>query len=134
MSKFSSKSLANLKSCHKDLQKLFLEVVEKFDCTILEGHRSNAKQDELFKSKKSKVRAGQSKHNKTPSLAVDVAPYHKKYPNIDWDNVENFYIFAGYVLATADKLNIKIRWGGSWDMSLDVRNNKFNDLVHFELV
>ena len=134
MPKFSSKSLTKLESCHEDLQKLFHEVITKFDCTIIEGHRSNERQNELFKSSKSKLKGGFSKHNKTPSLAIDVAPYHTRTPHIDWNKIENFHLFAGYVLATADKLDINIRWGGSWDQTLDTRNNKFNDLVHFELV
>lgn len=134
MPNFSNKSLVKLESCHEDLQKLFHEVVKKFDCTIIEGYRTNEKQEELFKANKSKLRSGQSKHNKNPSLAVDVAPYYQKTPHIDWNNIENFHLFAGYVLAKADQLNINIRWGGSWDQSLDSRNNKFKDLVHFELI
>jgi peptidoglycan L-alanyl-D-glutamate endopeptidase CwlK len=134
MPQFGRRSKEQLSSCHADLQKLFNEVIKHYDCTILEGHRSNEEQEELFNQGKSKLKAGKSKHNNTPSLAVDVAPYHIKKPNIDWDCADNFYLFSGYVLGVANQLGIKIRWGGSWDKTLDVRNNKFNDLVHFELV
>lgn len=134
MPNFSSRSKQRLKSCHPNLQIIFNEVIKTYDCTILEGYRDDERQNELFFSGKSTKKAGQSKHNQSPSLAIDVAPYHKDKPHIDWDCIENFYLSAGYVLAISNKLNIKIRWGGSWDLSLDVRRNKFKDLPHFELL
>ena len=134
MPQFGRKSKEQLSSCHPDLQSLFNEVIKHYDCTILEGHRSNERQEKLFHQGQSKLRACQSKHNQSPSLAVDVAPYHIKKPNIDLNCTNNFYLFSGYVLGVANQLGIKIRWGGYWDKTLDVRNNKFNDLVHFELV
>ena len=41
---------------------------------------------------------------------------------------------AGYIQATADKLGIKIRWGGDWDSDGDLDDQTFMDLGHFELV
>ena len=38
MNRFSKKSERNLSSCHPDLQILFREVVDTFDCCILEGN------------------------------------------------------------------------------------------------
>ena len=29
--------------------------------------------------------------------------------------------------------SLKIRWGGDWDMDTQTKDNKFDDLVHFEL-
>lgn len=133
MPQFGKDSLARLSTCHPDLQKLFNEVIKHYDCTIIEGHRSDEDQLKAFERGKSKIKSG-GMHNKTPSLAVDVAPYYAKQPSIDWECSENFYTFAGYVIATAQQMKIKIRWGGSWNGSLDARENKFNDLVHFELV
>lgn len=133
MPKFSRKSKDKLDTCHTDLQRLFSEVVKTYDCTIIQGHRTLEEQEELYRQGLSQLKGGKSKHNKNPSYAVDVAPYHKQNPNIDWNCTGNFYLFAGYVLGMAQKMNIKIRWGGSWDGSNDIRKNKFNDLVHFEL-
>jgi hypothetical protein len=28
---------------------------------------------------------------------------------------------------------LKIRWGGDWDMYTKTKDNKFDDLVHFEI-
>lgn len=110
------------------LQRLFSEVVKDFDCTIIEGHRSPERQEELFRQGKSQLRAGQSKHNANPSLAVDVAPYP-----IDWTDEKRFFLFAGYVMGIADTLAIPIRWGGDWDGDWNWKNQGFDDLPHFEL-
>ena len=131
--KFSRKSIKELETCHPDLQRLFKEVIKQFDCSVIGGHRSNEQQNEFFKKGYTKLKGGQSKHNLKPSRAVDVCPYHEKKPNIDWECLGNFYVFAGYVLGVADQMDIKIRWGGSWNGSYDVRINKFNDLPHFQL-
>lgn len=40
---------------------------------------------------------------------------------------------AGVILTVAQKLKIKLRWGGDWDGDGDRLNNSFDDLAHFEL-
>ena len=128
MPKFSKKSLSKLETCDKRLQDLFLRVVKKFDCTILEGHRSKDRQNKLFDEGKSKLKYPKGKHNSLPSKAVDVAPYP-----IDWNDRERFTYFAGYVLGIAYQMGLKIRWGGDWDMDTEVKDNNFDDLPHFEI-
>ncbi len=123
---FSSKSKVLLLTCHPQLEKLFNTVIQHFDCTILEGHRSKGRQKQLYKEGKSKLT--HSKHNHNPSLAVDVSPYP-----IDWNDIKRFYYFAGFVKGVATSLNIPLRWGGDWDSDTQVADNTFNDLVHFEL-
>jgi len=127
MNKFSSRSTKNLHSCHDKLKYLFDNVIERFDCTILEGHRTPEDQIRMFMDGKSKVRHG--KHNFTPSRAVDAAPYP-----IQWNNLERFYLFGGFVMGVAAQLGVKIRWGGDWDGDKDTKDQSFNDLVHFELI
>ena len=128
MPRFSKKSLSKLETCDKRLQDLFLRVVKKFDCTIIEGHRSKDRQNKLFKEGKSKLKYPKGKHNAIPSRAVDVAPYP-----IDWNDRERFTYFAGYVLGIAYQMGLKIRWGGDWDMDTQVKDNNFDDLPHFEI-
>ena len=128
MAEYSKKSKTRLETCHPYLQLLFNAVVKEFDNTILEGHRGKTKQDRYFKSGQSKLKYPKSKHNKTPSEAVDSAPWP-----IDWNNTKRFYYYAGYVMATAERLGINIRWGGDWDSDNDLDDQRFNDLVHFEL-
>lgn len=127
MKYYSSQSLANLESCHVDLQRLFTEALQVMDHSILSGYRTEKEQLALVLEKKSKLRLG--KHNKKPSLAVDAVPYP-----VNWEDHDRMYVFAGIVLGIAHKLEIKIRWGGDWDGDTEVLDNYFNDLGHFELV
>ena len=62
-------------------------------------------------------------------MAVDVSPFP-----IDWNDANRFHHFAGYVLAVAQSLDIKIRWGGDWNGDLQFKTEKFRDLPHFELI
>ena len=135
MPSFSARSNARLNTCDQGLQALFRAVVKDIDCTVLEGHRGEQAQNEYFKSGASKVQWPDGKHNTYPSRAVDVSPY--PIPE-NWGDhpdpkvISRFYYFAGYVLATAKALDIKIRWGGDWDGDHQFRDQTFDDLVHFE--
>ena len=129
MPSFGKTSTERLLHCHSYLQLLFEEVVKDFDCSILVGYRGKEEQEKMVTQKRSKLHWPDSRHNRMPSMAVDVAPYP-----IDWEDTDRFYFFAGYVTATAKRLGLKIRWGGDWDQDYDLSDNKFNDLVHFELV
>lgn len=92
-------------------------------------------QNAAFRSGKSKLEYPKSKHNKAPSMAVDVAPYP-----IDWYDEKRFHYFAGHVMGVAKILHYegfmthRVRWGGDWDNDTQVKDNKFDDLVHFELM
>ena len=125
---FSKKSLDKLHTCHEDLQKVFKEVIKHIDCTILEGHRDERKQEQYFQEGKTKVRYPMGRHNSEPTLAVDVVPYP-----VDWNDRERFTLFAGYVIGLARGMDITIRWGGDWNMNFDLKDNNFDDLPHFEL-
>jgi len=133
MPKFSNKSDLSLDTCHPLLQELFREVIKDRDCTIIEGHRTRRRQNQLFEEEKSKVQWPESKHNAMPSQAVDAGPCIPG-KGIPWAEQENFYAFGGYVKGVAKLLGIKIRWGGDWDNDNDVKDQKFNDLAHFELL
>ena len=129
MPAFSKKSCSKLATCDPRLQRVFEAVVREFDCTIIEGHRDQERQDRMVEEGKSQVRWPDGKHNTVPSMAVDVTPYP-----IAWDDRERQTLFAGYVLATAKASGVELRWGGDWDRDTEVRDNRFDDLVHFELV
>jgi len=75
MPQFSQASLNKLGSCHPDLIILFTYVVIDDDCTIICGYRGKGAQELAFMTNKSQVHWPNSRHNKKPSLAVDVAPY-----------------------------------------------------------
>lgn len=126
-----NRSTEKLKTCTKAIQAVFNEVDRRgvFDFKVSEGHRTQARQNELYDKGRSKVRIG--KHNSMPSEAVDIIPLQPK-GKIDWNDRELFTFFAGYVLGVADSMGISLRWGGDWDNDKDLKDNKFDDLVHFE--
>lgn len=126
---FSKRSQGKLDSCHPDLVRLFTAVVKEFDCSIIEGHRGRIRQDKLYRAGASKVEYPDGGHNKCPSEAVDAIAYP-----LDWGDSHRHCYFAGYVKGVAQKMGIKIRWGGDWDNDTQVKDQTFNDRVHFELI
>lgn len=129
MPSFSKQSKDHLAQCHPDLQLLFNDVIEHFDCSVICGHRGEAEQEKAFSEGKSKARFGQSKHNQYPSIAVDVVPYP-----VNWEDRERFALFAGFVLGRAIDLGINVRWGGDWDRDTQIADEIFLDMPHFELM
>ena len=128
MARFGKRSRRNLNTCDKRLQDLFNEVVKHFDCSVLVGFRDRDGQNTAYASGHSKVKWPNGKHNTKPSFAVDVAPYP-----INWDDRERFIYFGGFVKGCAYRMNIPLRWGGDWDSDTQLSDNKFDDLVHFEV-
>ena len=154
MYRFSSRSKANLATCSKNIQDLFNQIIKDFDCTIVEGHRNQERQEKMFLTGRSKARWGQSKHNTLPSEAVDVVPYLR---GIDWrgeydlmkairnndmasnimsivHNIERWTYFAGVVVGTAKTMGINMRWGGDWYRDTNLADQIFDDWPHYELV
>lgn len=128
MPSFSAASRGKLFTCKRELQILFLEVIKHVDCTVLCGHRGKVEQEEAFRSGRSKLQFPQSLHNGEPSLAIDVVPHP-----IDWDDLERFRAFGGFVLGVASQQRVLIRWGGDWDGDWQFRDQSLIDLPHFEL-
>ncbi|MBP3142233.1 M15 family peptidase [Aliivibrio fischeri] len=128
MNKFSQQSATRLASCHPQLQAVFTKVLEVCDCSILCGHRTEQEQNALPNSN-TQVRFPNSKHNSVPSKAVDATPYP-----YDEDDRERFSYFAGIVIGVGASMGVAIRWGGDWDRDNELKDNGFDDLMHFELV
>ena len=120
MPAFGKASKRRLATCHKDLQLLFNEVIRERDCAVLCGHRIEIEQDGAYQSGKSRVMWPDSKHNKKPSMAVDVVPYP-----IDWDDIDRFNEFADFVKGKAESMDIRVKWGGDF--------KSFYDGPHWEL-
>lgn len=120
MYKYSKRSLKRISELHPDLQTICFELIKLMDVTILEGHRNKEKQDKAYKDGNSFLKWPNSKHNLTPSLAVDIAPYP-----INWTNIERFEYMLGLVQGIAHEKNIRIRLGK------DFKN--LNDYPHIEL-
>ena len=130
MPRFCKRSRERLRGVDAKLVNVLNEVVKYFDITIIEGLRSQERQNELVAQGKSKTKFGKHVLGK----AVDMAPYP-----IDWESRDDFHYLGGFVLGVAAKMGVDIRWGGDWNASSKfqgkrtTKDNSFDDLVHFEL-
>ena len=115
-----NKSKARLETCHPDLITIMEEAIEIIDFTVLCGERDEDAQTEAFDSGRSKVQFPNSKHNSSPSRAVDIAPWP-----IDWEDRERFFHLAGIVKGIAHEKGIDLTWGGDF--------RSFFDGPHYEL-
>lgn len=152
---FGSTSRKHRDECDDQLQTVLNVSITVYNFSVVCGHRGEAAQNRAFATGFSKVKFPEGKHNKLPSEAFDIYPYHKKYGcltghhsqvtaiadelNMTLLEVENwitqeFCIMAGVVLASAATMGVKIRWGGDWDCDGDRLDQKFDDLAHFEKV
>ena len=131
MPRFGKRSKERLKGVDAKLQNVLNEVVKYFDITIIEGLRSQERQNELVAQGKSKTKFGKHVQGK----AVDIAPYP-----IDWNARDDFHYLGGFMLGMAASMGIKIRCGGDWNASSlfkgqrTTKDNSFDDLVHFEIL
>lgn len=160
MPAFGPSSLAKLMECAPQLQDVLTEAIKYHDFTIICAHRNKQAQDAAYKSGASKLPWPKSKHNTSPSCAVDIAPYIAELPEQcrlligtpkQLDAIASLYkinrarastilmrhydVLAGSILTIASQKGIAIRWGGNWDadQSLFDQVGKLEDAPHFEL-
>ncbi|HMA77701.1 MAG TPA: M15 family peptidase [Candidatus Paceibacterota bacterium] len=131
--------MERLDSCDARLQRLCFEVIKHYDFSVLEGHRTLARQQELFNSEPPLTTLDgvnkKSMHQPYPSLAVDLMPWPENVNGRNiWEDKFRWHYFARVVIGTALQMSIKIRWGGDWDGDWSNADQKFHDLPHFELV
>ena len=142
MPKLGKRSMTRLKGVDPRLVAVLQKVVKYFDITVVEGMRSQKRQNELVAIGKSKTKFG--KHCR--GMAVDIAPYNYQTRKIDWENRDAWHYLGGFVLGISAMMGVNVRWGGDWSspsldkkvmMGKEVRttaDNGFDDLLHFELM
>jgi peptidoglycan L-alanyl-D-glutamate endopeptidase CwlK len=135
MPTFSIKSMSKLSTAERDLQTIMQAAVKVVDFSVIYGHRSIEEQQALFS--KGRETSGsivtycdgvekKSKHNYSPSKAVDIIPYPS-----GWKDEERFSYVAGVIMTVADRLlreglvENRLEWGGNW--------SRFKDRPHFQL-
>ena len=134
MPHFSKTSRERLESCDPELQILFNYVIRYFDCTIVCGERAEGEQNKAFADGFSTVQYPNSKHNSSPSEAVDVVPYP-----IQWNNTDRMRYFIGFAKGVAKMLkeygtmDKEIATGIDWDNDTVLTDQRFNDFPHFEV-
>ena len=131
---YSQRSLQRLQTCDSDLQLLFLEALADPECpsdiTIVEGHRSEERQNQMVAEGKSQLRWPRSRHNSFPSLAVDAAPYIPAAGGLSWD-WQHYHPLAAHIKAVWSRLQAEgkvhgtLTWGGDW--------SSFPDAPHWQI-
>ena len=141
MPKFGPKSKGVYDTLHPELQAVLDETIKHVDFSLIQGHRSNEEQAELYaigrtvdvdRSPVTNTAPGESAHNAEPSDAFDFIPY----PFNGWDDEAGFAHVAGIMRGIGEVMGVNVRWGGDWDrdgqlVSRDP-DESFNDLPHIE--
>jgi peptidoglycan L-alanyl-D-glutamate endopeptidase CwlK len=137
--RYSQHSLTQRETLHGDLQLILDEVLKIHDLRIVEGFRPEEKQNEMYRKGLSKLPWPRGRHNQQPSEAADLLPFVNGKP-IGWEATRQWDYFGGLVIGVAAQLRAResvthrIRWGGDWSRDHDLRDQSFNDLMHFELI
>jgi len=130
MPRLGKRSKKRLEGVDSRLIDLLERVCKYFDITVIEGKRSQERQDLLVKQGKSKTKFGKHVQGK----AVDISPYP-----IDWNARDDFHMLGGFVLGVANQMGLRVRWGGCWrydslyEGQRTTKTNNFDDLVHIEI-
>ena len=159
MATFSVKSLLRLGTCDprlQDIAKAALEICS-VDFGIACGWRGEAEQNDAVRRKLSKTPWPTSNHNnmvgsEACSLAVDVLPYLRgrdlfslsDLPKTDPNRPSDAEIEAAFravwdaFQSVAQKMGVRLRWGGDWDGDGKTRSQgdadeRFVDLPHIEI-
>lgn len=134
MPKFSRSSQDKLLDADPNLQILFNYVIRYFDCKVICSVRNKEDQNIAFAEGASTVQYPHSKHNSSPSKAVDVVPWP-----IEWGNVNRMRYFIGFVKGVAQMLkeygtmDKEIVTGMDWNDNTILTDQRFNDFPHFEV-
>ena len=119
--KLGTKSLSKLEGVHPDLVKVVKRAIELTECdfTITEGLRTQERQAQLLKKKKTTT--SNSRH--LTGHAVDLAALVDDTISWDW---KYYHQIADAMKKAASELKVSIEWGGEW--------KKFPDGPHFQLI
>ena len=117
---FSQRSRDRLLTCDSRLIAVCSDVIRHFDFSVMCGHRTREEQEKAVIDKHSLLHFPYSRHNKYPSLAVDICPWPSLY-----SDEEKFFELAGMMFYAAAERGIHIEWGGHWET--------FRDLPHFQV-
>lgn len=125
--KLSETSEKLLVGVHPDLVKVVRLAIQltAADFKVIEGVRTQARQKELFAKKATKTM--NSRH--LTGHAVDLVPLP-----VNWNNKQAFETVSKAMFQAANKLGIKIRWGGDWNQNGRSDDERFYDGPHFELL
>jgi peptidoglycan L-alanyl-D-glutamate endopeptidase CwlK len=120
MSELSTASRQRLAAAHPLLRELFTAIAEIAPIEVLASQRGRSAQERAFALGHSRAHFGQSAHNWTPAIALDVVP-----APLDWTDLDRFRALAALVKAEAKARGVPLAWGGDWA--------RLKDMPHYEL-
>jgi peptidoglycan L-alanyl-D-glutamate endopeptidase CwlK len=106
---------------------VMLSAIKKTDFSVICGFRGEKEQNEAYASGNSKLKWPQSKHNKTPSEAVDIVPYP-----VDWNDIKRFETLGQTVLQSWEA-DVAEEDREGWDLVWGKNFKGLVDWPHFEL-
>ena len=133
MYKLSKASNDRLSTCDPRIQEIVKQSIKTspldFGIPRFGGMRTAEEQKKLFIQGLSQLDGTVRKSYHQTGLAFDIYAYVGK---ASW-NAKHLTLIAGHIIGTANRLGYKLTWGGDWDSDGDYSDQKFNDLVHFQL-
>ena len=116
----SPKSIERLRTAHADLHKLAEALDKVMPIQVLYGYRNKEEQQEAYLTGHSKAQWGESPHNFSPAMAIDLAPLP-----IDWKDIAAFDRMVVEAKRLAQQLGIKVTCGADF--------KSFKDRPHIEI-
>ena len=130
MNSFGRASRKNLSTVDGQGQKLARRVLKIKDHSIIQGHRPEDEQNAAFDSGNSKLRWPDGKHNRLPSVAMDVQTY--PVPETEQELREEQLYLLGLYKGIGSEMDMDIRTGADWDRDGEIADNGFDDFFHVE--
>ena len=136
---FSAASQRRLAMAHPELQRLMNLARSQIAFEIDDSQRGRAAQELAFRTGHSKAHFGESAHNWSPAIAVDIHPI--PLPP-DWppklflalhDVIGQWDPDTKFGSGLAKQLLIPITWGGDWNGNGSQTDQTLHDLPHYEL-
>lgn len=116
--------LKSLQSCHSFLVGQYALMVQDLDeevflyCFV--GHRPRAQQEAAFNAGRSNAQWGESWHNMTPSLAMDLVPiWRDNLHTIEWGSERTRHLLSSLAA------DVPLTWGGNF--------TTIDDPYHFQM-
>ena len=129
--RFGRNSRRQLNTADGRLQDIAHTVLKIKDHAVIKGHRNQREQHTAFIEGHSELDWPHGKHNKLPSIAIDVQTY--PLPQTEQELREEQLYLLGLYMGVGYMTGIPIRIGGDWDRDGEIADNSFDDFFHVEL-
>ncbi len=129
--RFGRNSRRQLSTADGRLQDIAHIVLKIKDHAVIKGHRNQREQHTAFIEGHSELDWPNGKHNKLPSIAIDVQTY--PLPQNEQELREEQLYLLGLYAGVGYMKDIPIRIGGDWDRDGEITDNSFDDFFHVEI-